>query len=118
MSDRYSGWANYETWCIYRWLGEDEASRRFWEDKAQEALENTTADAQNTRSDLAQFALGVMLMEKIEEDAPHVLPSAYSDLLAAAISRVEFEEIADVWLARCAGYERRPHAVNVVEPRV
>jgi hypothetical protein len=80
MSD-YNGWKNNETWAVNLWLTNDEAS--------ESEVRRLTADA----DDLA--GLSASLKDYVEEGAPDLGPCLYSDLLGAALSEVDWYEIAE-----------------------
>ena len=85
----YHGWTNYETWCVNLWLGNDEASDSYWYDQAYNVRMEFEEDTQ-------EHTLADMLKDAVEEGAEEEINNAsmYSDLLRAAISEVNFGEIA------------------------
>lgn len=97
----YNGWSNYETWNLALWLGNDEGSYNYWQEATQEAW---TA---SERSDDARIALARRLEAETEESAPDLGASPWADLLGAALSKIDYFEIADNWLGEIDGYERR-----------
>jgi hypothetical protein len=112
MSDdtRYNGWTNYETWVVKLWIDNDQGSYEDWQERAQ-AVWEAAADADRyswqTREEWALAALADALKEYWDNDADQrmeemggKLPPAcvYSDLLNAALSEVNWREIADAML--------------------
>jgi len=101
-SERYNGWTNYETWLVNLWLSNDEPSYRFWR---QRTADHRTAapEAEQVQAGIwtaeqaARFGLADELKESIEEAAADALPQSgmMSDLLGAAVSRVDWHEIAE-----------------------
>jgi hypothetical protein len=95
----YEGWTNYETWAVNLWLSNDEGSYDYVLGLACEALDDEDVPR-------ALEALAVELKEDLSENSPLAgEASVYSDLLGAALDRVEWREIADHWI-RAADEER------------
>lgn len=82
MSDRqYSGWANYETWAVALWLGNELATY--------EELRVLTQRARS-KEDLASSVKSfVEEMTSLDE------ASLRADLLSAAVAEVDWYELAD-----------------------
>lgn len=88
MSDeKYNGWSNYETRNVKMWIDNEEGSYQFWQETAKECL-NCNED-----KDAAVYDLTERLKGEIEDNQPS-LNGTYGDLLSAAISEVDFWEIA------------------------
>ena len=91
MGETYNGWANYETWFIHIWLTNDEGIY----DECREA-----AEEQSERYELVSW-----LKEHVEYLAELTVPDLFtsgnfvSDLYQAAISEVDWYEIAESFLA-------------------
>lgn len=102
----YNGWTNYELW-----MDNDEGVQTYWRETASEVWEAAEADDILSRSQRACMNLEAMLKDSIEENNPLAAgdrqPDLYTDLLQAAISEVDWHELADTWLeaAGCEGYE-------------
>jgi len=102
----YNGWANYETWAVNLWIGNEESSYRYWQDVAQEAYQDAgdglSAYAKFTgreifsREERAALALADQLKEDHEEQAQERTgeASVFTDLLNGALSEVNWREIA------------------------
>jgi thioredoxin-related protein len=84
MEKTYNGWTNYETWLVKLWLDNDEGSCRYCEELAKQAKN--------------AYDLSNQLKDMIEEDAPDLGANMYSDLLTAAISEVNWYEIAEHYM--------------------
>ena len=86
----HSGWSNYETWACALWLDNDEPSYRYWREVARECSEGV-------QEGVAAFLLADRLKEAHEEAAQERLgerADVFTDLLSAAISEIEWIEIA------------------------
>ena len=81
----YNGWKNYETWNVALWIDNEEGS-----------YEERRNMAQCARS-VGEYAQ--KLKEWVEEMAPDLGASMFADLLGAALSEVDWHEIAEAWYA-------------------
>lgn len=90
---KYNGWANYETWCVNLWIGED--SSNYWNETASEVYSESQADTCFSRAERATLDLADRLKAEIEESLPELGASMASDLLGAAMSEVNWYEIAE-----------------------
>ena len=104
-AERYNGWTNYETWCVALWLDNDETSYRYWSLVA----EQTRDDAQRcqqvkekvwTTEQATRFNLADAIKSEITERSPTQDASLYTDLIHAALSEVDWGEIAQAILDR------------------
>lgn len=95
----YNGWSNYESWCVALWLDNEESTQRYWHEATQAAYDNASADNVFTREERASWDLAKRLQEEMEEAAPDLGASMWSDLLNAALSEVDWVEIAESWLS-------------------
>jgi hypothetical protein len=94
---RYNGWTNYETWNLALWLGNDSGSYDYWQEQTQEAYKNADSSRSFTKREQAALDLADILEAEIEEQAPEVT-GFYADILSAAMSEVNYHEIAEHWL--------------------
>lgn len=79
--EEYNGWYNYETWVCALWLQNDQGSCSYWEE-----MTNECKDVYN---------LSQVIKDEIEENDPtNDQASMYADLMSAAISEINFNEIA------------------------
>ncbi len=100
----YNGWTNYETWVVKLWMDNEEDSYRGGCAMAQEAWDEAEATGDWTREQAALFALEDRLKADYEEakdiilDNAKISSSVWADLLGAALSEVNWREIATAML--------------------
>jgi DNA-directed RNA polymerase specialized sigma24 family protein len=92
----YNGWTNYETWAVKLWMDNEQGSYNYWREATQEAWEHPARNQFiDSHRDRARLALADRLKDEHEENAPTSEASIYTDLLSAALSEVNWNEIAD-----------------------
>jgi hypothetical protein len=94
MSDGYNGWKNYETWLVALWIDNDQGTYSYSRELVSEA-----ADGEEFPKVRAADALEEWIKDEI---LPDLGASLASDLLNAAISEVDWFEIAENYLAELA----------------
>ena len=104
MDKQYNGWSNYETWCVNLWLENEEPSYRYWRDQARlyAAYAPDSSLVWNedySIRDAARRMLADQLKAKVTDQSPLGKPAVFSDLLQAALDEVDWDEIAQHWLA-------------------
>jgi hypothetical protein len=98
MESTYNGWRNYETWVTNLWLTNDEGTYEYWRDSAREAWRHAEATNLFTREEVARHDLARRLKDEIEESHPCPEAGLFSDLLNAALSEIDWHEVADAFL--------------------
>ena len=89
QDNRYNGWKNYETWAVISWLENDHLTYDIYN----EWLEYGYKDNQDHARTLADT-----IKEWIQQNNPLNNASLYTDLLNAALSEVDYYEIAEFLL--------------------
>lgn len=102
----YNGYTNYETWNVVLWIENEEYSYEHWRDSARLAWDDAQGTSNPSRE--ARATLQNEIKDYHHENAPDC-PGTYGDLLNAALSEVDWWEVADVILdgLELDGYERR-----------
>lgn len=95
MSDGYNGWKNYETWNVNLWLESDEGTYEYTRELTRDVL----AEHEDDEDYVTVGALAERLREYVDElpEVESVTGQATlaSDLLQAALSEVDWYEIAE-----------------------
>lgn len=97
MSDeKYNGWKNYETWAVALWIDNEQSSQEY----ARELAEQSTTDSSISEGRTAEGVLADILKQWIEEKNPLAeTATLFTDLLNAALSEVDWYEIAEHYLS-------------------
>lgn len=102
-TEKYNGWTNYETWAVNLHIGNDQGSYEYWqksqaEESYQDVVEGDQKDGnrESWTEDAATELADRMKTEFTDEGACPLLKgsSVYTDLLNAALSEVNWYEIA------------------------
>jgi hypothetical protein len=97
----YNGWTNFETWLVNLWMSNDQGSQEYCAEQAQEAWDDAETDPGYpglTRTDHATASLSETLKANSEEGAQDWMGTQsgmFADMLNAALSSVNWYEIAD-----------------------
>lgn len=97
-TEKYNGWTNYETWNCKLWMDNDQGSQRYWAEQAQDAWDLAEADKIFSREENAAHDLREKLQEFFEGNMPEV-QGFYADILGAALSEVNWHEIAEALIS-------------------
>ena len=95
----YNGWTNYETWAVKLWIDNEQASQDYWRSAAR-YCRSTATDPNGEHSEVwtaeeeARYTLADRLKQEMNDAAPDLGASLWTDLLRAALSEVNWTEIA------------------------
>jgi hypothetical protein len=95
----YNGWSNYETWNVALWMDNEAGSYDHWRSVAQELYDEAEATKNFTREEVATLDLSNQLKTEHEEAQPDLGASVWADLLGAAMSEVNWYEIAEHYIS-------------------
>ena len=101
MTNDYNGWTNYETWCAKLWMDNDQGSYSYWLERTQDAWDDAEPTQVWTKQETARIRLEKELQDVHECDRPE-LAGVFGDLLGAALSEVNWQEIAESMLSDMA----------------
>jgi GTP cyclohydrolase III len=107
----YNGWKNYETWAVKLWLDNEEAGQALQQELLEQAQNDVAQALSNpndcfplvfkmdspywSKEEAVKFTLTNLLNDYITENNPLAKTfSVYSDLIATAIDKVSFRELA------------------------
>ena len=93
---RHCGWSNRQTWNVALWLSNEASSYEHWRNVARICRNTERNECGTDRS--ANVLLAAHLRGAYEDAVEHVIadqPSVFSDLLRAALSEVDWLEIAE-----------------------
>lgn len=92
---KYNGWTNYETWNVKLWMDNDEGSYHHFTELAQDCYDAAEVEKSFTREERAALNLADALKDEFQEACPDLGASCWADLLSAALSEVNWYEIAE-----------------------
>src|SRR5690348_2192174 len=93
----YNGWTNYETWAVKLWLDNEQGTQEYWSERAREILRDPRTSDVLTTEQTARYDLADELKRDHEEAQP-IVRGVFADLLNAAMSEVDWPEIAQAML--------------------
>jgi hypothetical protein len=91
----YQGWTNYETWAVKLWIDNDQTTQEFWLECARHWKNEPSTSDVWSQAESAKFNLADLLKDQFEEANPIKDASVYADLMNAALSEVNWVEIAE-----------------------
>lgn len=86
----YNGYKNYETWAVSMWIDNEEA---YYDAALQMALAYGTEDTYDLAANIKVLVEDMPEIAAVQEQA-----SLAADLLGAALSEVDWYELAENWL--------------------
>jgi len=101
----YQGWANYETWAVALWIDNEESTHRKRGNmvKAAMTLAPKHENVDNgiwTVEQTERYTLADAVKGWVSDSMmPNLGASLAADLLGAALSEVDWDEIAETWLS-------------------
>ena len=98
----FNGWTNYETWAVKLWIDNEQSTQAYWLEEARavvEACDDKHPNQFMNKADNAQSMLAERLKDEHDDQSEHPVFKAaegtiYADLLNAALSEVNWHEIA------------------------
>ena len=91
---KYNGWNNYETWLAALWIDNEYSSYQYRCELVEQVKE------EHGEKDDREYCLASTLKDWIEEQNPLAdSASLFTDLLNSALSEVDWQEIAENFLA-------------------
>jgi hypothetical protein len=87
----YNGWANYETWCVSLWLGNEQGSHESMQEQARESLQNAIDNDDDKEAAVSSLAKWI---EELHSESQPDLSGVFADLMNAALGAVNWREIA------------------------
>jgi hypothetical protein len=113
--EKYNGWTNYETWLFVLWMDNEESTCKMMREWAREALDEYAANIEehkehdfNPNADSSGYcvqcrvvvrrptaALADRIKQYASDEEPELGASLWSDLLSAALSSVDWYEVAE-----------------------
>ena len=95
---KYNGFANYETWAVSLWMGNDRENYERYRDLAGSVVTECAGDVQEflSRKEAKALALAEVLQDDFHEFSPvRREASVYADLMNAALEEVDWYELAE-----------------------
>lgn len=103
----HNGWANYETWLVRLWIDNDQGAFETTLEVAREALRLADTGPHAHQQQHASADVAAYLQDWFDMQAGEALPNAgpLTDLLDAALSAVDWREIAGSYISDAINQE-------------
>ena len=93
--EKYNGWHNYETWVVKLWMDNSQGDQEFFREMTKNIVDTCAVrSAALTLEEYQLIDLADELKDHFEENTPETA-GVYADLLNAALSEVDWREIAE-----------------------
>jgi hypothetical protein len=92
----YNGWKNYETWNVALWIDNEQGAQNYAYELTRDAVE--AHEARTGYGTTVEGSLAHYLKEWVEEMRPDLGATMFADLLGAALSKVDWFELARNYL--------------------
>jgi hypothetical protein len=94
MSDnRHNGWTNYETWACALWLDNDQGTQEHMQELTKQACRDAIGETAHYAACQLSESIKAMV-EDTDMGCPDLGCTLYADLLNAALSSINYYEIA------------------------
>jgi hypothetical protein len=104
----YNGWTNYETWCVNLWMDNEQGSQEFFRETCRTIHAETDAYGTGfTVAESARFRFADWLKHYYSEESKPELRGVYGDLLTAALSSVNWDQLARHYIEAIEEYDER-----------
>lgn len=100
MTD-YNGWTNYETWAVGLWINNEQWTQENALELARSAREGIDfSPTYLNKAEKAKYDLANTLKDWVEDEIlPDLGATLAADLLGAAVSEVNWDELAESFLS-------------------
>jgi hypothetical protein len=101
----YNGWTNYETWLVNLHMDNSQGDQERWLEVANQAIEHPKQSEVWTQEEAQKFTLADLLKDQMEEElTPKNTESLQCGLILAALSEVDWDNIAESWVQKAKEY--------------
>lgn len=98
MESTYNGWRNYETWLTNLWLNNDQGTYTYWRKETRLFWHSQKHIPVDMRWKITRVILAHCLKDVIEKYGRRPEVGLYSELLNAALSAIDWYEVAEAFL--------------------